>query len=305
MSSTLLHQIQNEAVDAHHDLTSLLRKCRILAQRLNNTDLKHWVNNELDGYRSNDELPIYRILRSCPMLGDYYGFGGSGATNVAIPPTSIDEAIRNSIVPVRFHQGIMELDTLTTSSREGFLNLTVPPEAFMFIKHPQMRGDMVLCSVSKVVNTAFIKGIFDTVRNRILNFTLELESEGSNAGDPLESLRIGKSDVIQHIFNTEIRGNVSNLAQGSSQFSQNVNVPKGDVEAFISSLQPIGLTEGEINELVETIQQETPDEKGAFGKGASGLMGKVFSKAAEGLLKVPGSVAGNLLTEALKGYYGL
>jgi len=305
MSDTLLHQIQMEAVDGDYDLASLLRKCRVLAQRLNNSDLKQWVVNELDGYGTEAELPSYRVLSQALLLGHYFGAFGAEVRNIQIPTSAVLEEFREHVVGVRFTQGVREIQEQIANSEKGALRIAVPPEAHAAIHDTQIREDMVLASVIKIVSTSFLQGILDTVRNRILNFTLELESEAPKTGDPLESLRMNKSDKVQQIFNTEIKGDVSNLAQGSSGFTQRIDVAKGDVESLRKALQSIGLDKESVGEFVAAVQEEKPSKKGSVGQRVSALMGKTFAKASQGLLKVSASVAGDVLTQMLKSYYGI
>ena len=140
MSETLLHQIQMEAVDADHDLASLLRKCRILAQRLNNQDLKAWVINELDGYATKERLPDYRMLERPIMLGHYVGAFGYEVRNVQIPVSAVSEKYRQTVFCVQFCQGVTELQAQIASSDDnGFIRIAVPPEAHAVIKYRNVR----------------------------------------------------------------------------------------------------------------------------------------------------------------------
>jgi hypothetical protein len=109
MRETLLHQIQMEAVDGDHDLASLLRKCRIVAQRLDNADLKAWVVRELEGYTGEDALPDYRVLKEALLLGDYFGPFGTAVRNVQIPITAISEEFREPIIGVRVPSGVRQI----------------------------------------------------------------------------------------------------------------------------------------------------------------------------------------------------
>jgi hypothetical protein len=77
----LIQEIQTEAVDGDSDLSTLLRKCLVLASRLNNPELKNWANWELDGYPPSSELPDYRILHGLESFGIFLGGAGSGLQN--------------------------------------------------------------------------------------------------------------------------------------------------------------------------------------------------------------------------------
>lgn len=294
-----------EAVDGSQDLSSLLRKCRILAQRLGNNDLKAWVSKELDGYAPDDQLPDYRVLSRALILADYFGAFGSALQNVTTPNSSIPEEIRDFVAGVRATQGVREIQEQIAQSKDGALRIAIPPEAYPAIRNKNVREDMVLVSAVKIVNTSFLQGILDAVRNRILNFTLELESEAPNTGDALEGLRMNKPGTIQQIFNTEIRGNVANVSQGGSEFSQIAQISQGDAESLRAALRAMGLEENDANELVDAAQSEKPKANGSMGSRVAALVGKAFTKAVEGLLKVPASVAGSVLAEALKKYYGI
>jgi hypothetical protein len=59
---SLLREIQEAAIDAKLPLATLLRKCKVLGARLGNGEFKEWVENELNGYTSTDDLPEYRVL---------------------------------------------------------------------------------------------------------------------------------------------------------------------------------------------------------------------------------------------------
>ena len=62
---SLLREIQNLASCSSKDidLSSLLRKCKILSARLNHHEFKVWVEKELNGYESDEELPSSRIMK--------------------------------------------------------------------------------------------------------------------------------------------------------------------------------------------------------------------------------------------------
>jgi len=52
---SLLREIQEAAIDSRVELTTLLRKCKVLAARLGNVEFKEWVEQELNGYKSKEK----------------------------------------------------------------------------------------------------------------------------------------------------------------------------------------------------------------------------------------------------------
>lgn len=57
---SLLREIQNDLANPGGDVTSVLRKCKILSARLGSDDLAAWVDLELDGYPEAQPTPEYR-----------------------------------------------------------------------------------------------------------------------------------------------------------------------------------------------------------------------------------------------------
>ena len=81
---SLLREIQNDAVNSNVKISDLLRKCKILAVRLGSTEFQSWINKELNGYSSEDELPEYRIIE-VNSKGNFAGAFGASLTNIDIP----------------------------------------------------------------------------------------------------------------------------------------------------------------------------------------------------------------------------
>jgi hypothetical protein len=60
---SLLREIQSAATGSSTEISTVLRKAKILAARLRNPEFEHWVDRELNGYdRDCSDLPPYRSL---------------------------------------------------------------------------------------------------------------------------------------------------------------------------------------------------------------------------------------------------
>src|SRR5579862_5957689 len=93
---SLLREIQDAAVDANTDLPTLLRKCKVLAMRLGSKRFSDWVDQELNGYKSKEELPEYRVLK-VQSQGHFAGAMGSGLKNAPIPLITLPEEMREAM----------------------------------------------------------------------------------------------------------------------------------------------------------------------------------------------------------------
>jgi hypothetical protein len=72
----LLDEIIEGAVSDTQPIGTVLRKCLVLERQVKNEKFRTWLNNELDGYDSVDDLPDYRAINSISR-GFFVGYGGS------------------------------------------------------------------------------------------------------------------------------------------------------------------------------------------------------------------------------------
>lgn len=307
MADSLLQQIQDEAVDSNYDLGNLLRKCRVLAQRLGNEDLKEWVRCELNGYLGDmeEDLPEYRIIGPVIVQGHYMGLARAQLTNFPIPQTAIkDDQIRKKVFTIYATGSVPELEHMVKEAGDEGLRFTLPPEVRSFIKDPGVRQDMQLAAIWRTIDTSGFQGISNTVRNKILDFTLELESEVERTGAPIQNINSQEPDKVQHIFNTQIHGSVGNVAQGNRDVSQSATVNTGDLSSLKEALQELGLPK-ELEAEILTAAEEQQPEDGKLPARLAELIGKVAVLGAQGALAISGSVAVKVLTRSLCQFFGI
>jgi hypothetical protein len=303
---SLLQEIQDAAIDSHADLSTLLRKCRVLAARLKNDEFKSWVQHELDGYPDGTPVPDYRVCQ-CQSQGHFSGPFGSGLRDAPIPTMCIPEKLREVMTKVEFRQGVTSLrDTVDKS--DGSSLRVLWPNDLVALMGQDLYERMNMLQAWRIIPVSAIIRVLGTVRNRILSFALEIESEDPDAGESRTSTPSLSSEKIGNVFNTYITGNVGNVASGSSDFSQEatVSVMQNDLASLRSFLQSLEVDDSDIGELEEAIKADPePQPKKGFGPCVSAWFGKMVAKSAQGLWKVGTSVASNILTKALAEYYGL
>ena len=168
--------------------------------------------------------------------------------------------------------------------------------------------NMNCVSAYRLIPHSKIASLVDTVRNRILSFVLEIESEAPDAGEAAPNTSPVPQEKVQKVFNTYIMGNVGNIASGSEHVSQIaiIQVPVGDFDALKKNLEQLGVESDEIEELEKAINQDrkkTKDER--IGDKTGGWIGRVLTKASTGALKAGTSVASDIITKSISQYLGL
>lgn len=302
---TLLRDIQNSAINSDVRLSDLLRKCKVLAARLQNDELNDWIDAELNGYQSKDDLPPYRIV-GCTAKGHLGGPFGAEMRNITIPTSCLPEKVRDWAECVYLVQPISSLEELAKGEGDSLL-CEWPGDLIASVANKIYRSYSLYAAWMNVPKGAVV-AILDTVRNRVLNFALEIEKEAPDAGEAPPNSKPIPEEKVSQVFNTYITGSVQNVATGSSNFTQSghFTVLKGDSVSLSSFLKSQGIPEDDISSLQDAIKEDaTKDQAQGFGEKVSGWIGKMLGKAGTGAWNISTSSAGTLLTKAIAQYYGL
>lgn len=255
---SLLREIQDAAIDSNTELAVLLRKCKVLAARLGSPEFKQWVENELSGYDDIKSLPDYRVLR-VNSKGHFSGPFQSGLRNADIPLLCIKEDFRENLSYSYLNQSVAAMESLVQSASGGSLQEPWNPDLVAYVGQNIYQG-MNCIQAWKVIPATGLVSALDAVRNRILNFVLEIEAESPDAGEaPVNSNPVPQEKVHQ-IFNTYITGSVQNVSTGSSNVSQNAINNQASEELFRDLLNALRKTSAdkiiatELTNIVEEMQ---------------------------------------------------
>lgn len=307
---SLLREIQHDAIDANIDISVVLRKCKVLAARLGNEEFKLWVEHELNGYTSKEELPDYRILR-VESYGHFAGIAGSALKNVPIPSLyipDITEEWRDFITTHYLMEPISSYASLI-KGRSGSAPLQVPwPADLIAYVGSKIYEDMNCMSAWKLISSSSIAALLDTVRNRILSFVLELEAEAPDAGEAPPDARPIPEERVTQVFQTYVMGNVTTLAAGSQTITYNteITVVQNDLDSLKQYLASLGIGESDLEELDQAIKEDAQSEvKSGLGSKVKAWIGKMISKSGSTAWNMVTSAAANILIKALSSYYGL
>lgn len=301
----LLEEIREGAVDSTTDITTVLRKCLILAEKLGHQGFRSWVEQELNGYGSEDGLPPYRILH-VQSRGHFFGPFGSQIRNQPLPIAPVPEEFRKIVTTLPVLDGIGSLASLILERKHGELEAPWPPDLTAFLAHKFSDG-MVLAQASRVVPLSLMVGIIETVRNRILSFILEIEKQNPRAGDVELGARPISEERVTQIFTTYIMGSATNVALGSSRFSQTAyQVQARDLNSLRQYLAGLGIGTEDLNELQGALEEDGPPrDPRRIGERVSAWIGKMTGKAVSGVWNVATSAAADVLAAAIRAYYGL
>lgn len=125
---TLLREIQDAASSDGTRVTSLLRRCKILAARLQSAELAAWVDLELDGYDSDEDLPDYRKFGHGEVKGNFVGRVGRTANNIPIPLQSLGPTLWQDYMGLRLKQSVGTYEDLVFGNDKDIFHRIIPAD---------------------------------------------------------------------------------------------------------------------------------------------------------------------------------
>ncbi len=298
---SLVEEIISLATAADTSVSTLLRKCLVLAARLDNSALRTWANAELNGYGPDDVVPEYRKT-SVVAFGCFQGGFGS-IDNRPLPAALLKERDRDWARVHYFRTPIAVYEELIKRHNGGNFELAWPGDLVAIYQRKFIEG-YALVGAWQSIPVAGVIAVTDTIKTRVLNFALEISAAIEDQGEQnLSSLP--KDKVAQSVTNNIFGGNVlfAATAQGIVQ-AGSITVETGDLNGLIQSLSSLGLKGEAIEELKAAVLEDGVGRSGP-GPKTSGWLAKTLANVGKAGLTVGVDVARTVVTKAVMGYLGV
>ncbi len=249
--SSLVLELQKEAIDSTVPVTDLLRKALAVATKIGVQEFQEWIELELNGYKKDNKIPHYRkVIGSLKCLDRVQGL---------VPVRIPDPGKAEKISTMNFNQPISEIASLQKEANAE----TVIWTEFEKKMEESLRSAMGGASVQPVlqISVTDLAKIIDAVRNAVLKWALKLEQDGILGEDltfTKEEQRVAASNVyhIQTYIGSMMH---SQLQQGTRNSSQTMTVNELDVAKVLSVLKEIKRTVAGLN-LAPEIRNELSAE---------------------------------------------
>lgn len=173
--SSIIKDIANSAID----ISTALKRAKILFASLNNIELLNWVDYEISGYPIDTPLPDYRI--ECGTVkGSYVRASGTTIVkynDVSIPLGKMPKEEIDELLKVSLYDGINALKQLVNNSENGQLAKPLPADFYPYICEYNNDPYMSIVTARVVISTHCVTNIFSLLENRLLDALLLLEKE--------------------------------------------------------------------------------------------------------------------------------
>lgn len=251
--SSLVQEIQRDALDPKVGVSDLLRKALVVSTKLKIGEDTAWIKAELSGYSGEATLPDYRELRGLPQVHN----PRNGYIPFRMPAEMELEFCR---LPMGF--SVAEVEALLRKEDEG-LRFSFPPVVTAhFLKHMEVQ-----IQPSLFISGSVFHGVLDAIRNRVLQWALDLEMAGV-VGD---GMSFSPTDVkaAQHV--TNITNNIgsmhnSQLQQLSAgQQSYQMMERRDELVALLKEIKNVANSQGgpgqvtvDVDTVLVQLQSEAP-----------------------------------------------
>ncbi|EMD9367153.1 abortive phage resistance protein, partial [Cronobacter sakazakii] len=264
-------------------------------------DISEWLEHELNGYPRLDQVPDYRIITNAPVkaFNPYVGWIPYQLGNVE------DKELYKSLTTIRISNPVSML--IEYAKKEDTLYSELP--AFMADFLQKMAGCEY--SMSWVINPAQITKILSHIKSKVLDWALLLESKNI-LGEGLLFSPEEKQEAVGMTVNNinNFNGHVNNSgaigAGNTGDIHQQNTITAGDFNSLERQLKEYGIEDNDIRDLKLAIDQSSaPTSSNNLGGKIGNWVGSMIGKAYSGSLKIAGTAAPALLTNAICAYFNI
>ena len=280
---------------------NILRQARVLAHEYRSPELREWVVFELDGYTDASKVPSYRQF-ILPLLGTFHGPLQRRMSGVTITAMGLPEPAKEMAETLTIFDGVAALEDMLASGETRFHRTLMPEITLLLRETTKMTGRMVLFEAYQELPRYLITGILDNVKNRLLEFVLDLQArnvtpEGVNSGDV-------EPDVVRNAVSINIYGNNNTVAAGENIGLEVNPIRAGDLSSLVEHLRAHDVGDEDLRELRNAIESEPQTSVGQFGPKVNSWIGQMTTKALSGVWRAGVEQAPALIVQAIQRYYG-
>lgn len=243
--SSLVEELQREALDHGVRLSGLLRKAKTIAVKLDLPELEKWVASELNGYKPGDDVPDYRVI-----IGQVRGFNPYHGWR---PVQFNDTVTEQKFTKRHITSQVAELESLVDKSSPGQLHVPLSAEAQQLLR--EVTGFDFEFAIA--MPTSNVVGILDAIRTALLDWSLKLEQLGvKGEGMSFSEDERKKAHETQAIFNIGTIGTFTGtMGSASGDFTIQGDVVNTNSKAAILDLVgKIRSSEAQLGLKVESAQ---------------------------------------------------
>ena len=232
-----MSKILNEITTDSISLSECLQRLLVIANKTDNRDLANWCLKELNGYKSNDDLPDYRKCKSRHIL--YSGINGRcQITNQPLQPGYLSEETLKVVEDVSLFENIIDVEKRKDLKKPIYRDLT--PLSEEVYKNTTNGFSGVKCiAIRQMISQEFYTEIYIAVKTRIINLLCSFEKAGIDLDSSDIVIKNDKQIENEKIYNQIIvEGNTYIPDKNERKIIWNILIPiiTGIISAIVGGV---------------------------------------------------------------------
>ena len=284
-------------------LENALFKAQVLAHKLGELELNQWVDSELKGYPSREQVPPYRTV-SVTVMGNFSN-GAYRYSDQPLPILKLDKKLRQKLEVTHLTQSIAVIEKW--SKNDSDLSVVVAPEFYGELSKGLGGGYSVERAWGKHSVGAMLQVVVE-VRSRLLDLALQLADRIPREPDLGSIKQVSKEMAVSEIFRHAVFGDNATIVVGSGTVQGISNtVTTNSFESLADALRKQHVSEEDVSTLqgaIESDRDSLEHSSRSVGPQVRQWIGQMMSKAGTSAWQVGIGAAGNILGAAIGAYYG-
>lgn len=256
----LVVKLEKDALDESITVSSLMREFIFICSKLGMKDMESWARREMNGYVGfEDTIPEYRHVQGpCKYFNPYHGWC----------PVIFKTREEERVFTVRpLSSTISEIEEWVRNPGNRQLTMEYPAE--LKNKFAEMNYGMVPVTL---IDKSQLSKILDAIRQKILDFALQLESSGILGSEDYmfsedEKEKAQSMITINHVQGTQIIQQGTNnenhveLNYAAPEYIVQLNDLTEKVDAILSSTNISGESVEELSAELNTLKAQSHSPK--------------------------------------------
>ena len=164
----IILELQTELMSSNCDIVNVLRKAHLIASKLKLVDLDNWIQSELNGYPNQKLCPEYRKMKgTLKAFNPYRGW---------IPVIIQNPKFEKKMCEIKIIESISQLLNLCELSKNELI-IKYSGEQQSLLN--EISNFPIPTRYALYIQTSSVKDIIEKVKNKILEWTLTVDLEGS------------------------------------------------------------------------------------------------------------------------------
>ena len=184
-------KIIKDLVNDDVSLTVVLNRLYVLASDLGNQDILDWTNKEITGYKNEDTVPAYRVIKSMNFV--YSGLnGGFQVSNQPLPITWLNPGTFENLLANRVRDSLSEIEKKAKTDKP----LAMDRSYLAGEVEKNTYDDCLCCGVQCIsIQQRFVSNQFAEILTSIKQIALKLLLELDKKFGNLDDLDVGLDNI--------------------------------------------------------------------------------------------------------------